>query len=1225
MSLEVPTVACPDPTNAFVTNRLNPLSPNPSSQVSFSSPSLSNFPNNANVQLAYRYSNFDVTPPVSNQLLTTIQSTQQTHSLNNLPCGSNTVTVTATDNAGNTATCTFTYFRLLPTVACPDPTNAFAQNRLNPLSPNPSSQVSFSSPSLSSFPNNANVQLAYRYSNFDVTPPVNNQLLTTIQSTQQTHSLNNLPCGSNTVTVTATDNAGNTATCTFTYFRLCVVCPNPVSSTQTSTSFARPTFNFPLGAVVTYTYTYNGQDIGTFQFNQATTHFLQGFQVGTNTVTLTVRDTNGNAVTCTYNYIVTANLLITCPPNQNSQVSCGQGTSFLTFPAATAANGVGLVTITYNSGSIVFNTQNPNQVSATFPAGLTQVTATARDSTGQTVSCQFTATVTGGDQVPPSISCGQDVTSQVQCGQASTQVCFNQCTATDNLGTPTVRYSSGSIQFTIQGNQQCATYPAGVSIVTATATDNCGLTSFDTLTVTVSGGDQVPPSIFCGQDVTSQVQCGQASTQVCFNQCTATDNLGTPNVRYSSGSIQFTPQGNQQCATFPAGVSAVTATATDNCGLTSFDTLTVTVSGGDQVPPSIFCGQDVSSQVQCGQANTQVCFNQCTATDNLGTPNVRYSSGSIQFTPQGNQQCATFPAGVSAVTTTATDNCGLTSSDSLTVTVSGGDQVPPSIFCGQDVSSQVQCGQANTQVCFNQCTATDNLGTPNVRYSSGSIQFTPQGNQQCATFPAGVSAVTATATDNCGLTSSDSLTVTVSGGDQVPPSIFCGQDVSSQVQCGQANTQVCFNQCTASDNLGTPTVRYSSGSIQFIPQGNQQCATFPAGVSAVTATATDNCGLTSSDTLTVTVSGGDQVPPSIFCGQDVSSQVQCGQANTQVCFNQCTATDNLGAPNVRYSSGSIQFAPQGNQQCATFPAGVSTVTATATDNCGLTSSDTLTVTVSGGDQVPPSIFCGQDVSSQVQCGQANTQVCFNQCTATDNSGTPNVRYNSGLIQFAPQGNQICATYPAGVTSVTATATDNCGLTSSDTLTVTVTGGDQVPPSIFCGQDVSSQVQCGQANTQVCFNQCTATDNLGTPNVRYSSGSIQFTPQGNQQCATYPAGVSTVTATATDNCGLTSSDTLTVTVTGGDQVPPSIFCGQDVRSQVQCGQANTQVCFNQCTATDNLGTPNVRYNSGLIQFTPQGNQICATYPAGVTSVTATATDNCGLTSTDTLTVTVTGDN
>ncbi|XP_072024977.1 uncharacterized protein [Amphiura filiformis] len=549
-----PRVVCPDPTNAFAQNRLNPLSPNPSSQVSFNSPSLTSFPNNANVQLTYRYSNFDVTPAVNNQLLTTIQSTQPTHSLNNLRCGSNTVTVTATDNLGNTATCTFTYFRLCvdcpnpisstqtstsfarptfnfptgavvtytytnngqtigtfqfnqatthvlqgfqvgtntvtltvrdtngntvtctynyvvtgaPRVACPDPTNAFAQNRLNPLSPNPSSQVSFNSPSLTSFPNNVNVQLAYRYSNFDVTPAVNNQLLTTIQSTQPTHSLNTLSCGSNTVTVTATDNLGNTATCTFTYFRLCVDCPNPISSTQTSTSFARPTFNFPTGAVVTYTYTNNGQTIGTFQFNQATTHFLQGFQVGTNTVTLTVRDTNGNTVTCTYNYVVTRAPRVVCPdptnafaqnslnplsPNPSSQVSFNSP-SLTSFPnnanvqLAYRYSNFDVTPAVNNQLLTTIQSTQPTHSLNNLSCGSNTVTVTATDNLGNTATCTFTY-FRQCDTTPPNIFC-PNVTSQVQCGQGSTQVCFASCIATDNAGTPTVRYDSGFIRFTLK-------------------------------------------------------------------------------------------------------------------------------------------------------------------------------------------------------------------------------------------------------------------------------------------------------------------------------------------------------------------------------------------------------------------------------------------------------------------------------------------------------------------------------------------------------------------------------------------------------------------------------------------------------------------------------------------------------------------------------------------------------------------------------------------------------
>ncbi|XP_072016958.1 hyalin-like [Amphiura filiformis] len=1219
-----------------------------------------------------------------------IQFTPQGNQLcGTFPSGDTTVTATATDNCGLTSSDTITVSvtggdTFPPRVFCGQDVSSEAQCRQT------NARVCFQQCSAT---DNSGITPTVRYSNgFIQFTPQGNQICATY------------PSGATTVTATATDNCGltsfDTLTVTVTGGNITpptVLCGQDVSSLvqcgqpDLQVCFQRCSATDNSGTTLTLRYI-----SGLIQFTPQGNQFCGTFPSGETTVTATATDNCGLTSSDTITVSVTGGDTfpprVFCGQDVSSEVQCRQTNARVCFQQCSATDNSGITpTVRYTNGFIQFTPQG-NQICATYPSGATTVTATATDNCGLTSSDTLTVTVTGGDITPPTVLCGQDVSSLVQCGQTNTQVCFQQCSATDNSGTTlTVRYSSGLIQFTPQGNQLCGTFPSGDTTVTATATDNCGLTSSDTITLSVTGGDTFPPRVFCGQDVTSEAQCRQTNARICFQQCSATDNSGiTPTVRYTNGFIQFTPQGNQICATYPSGATTVTASVTDNCGLTSFDTLTVTVTGatdnsgttltlryssgviqftpqgnqfcgtfpsgettvtatatdncgltssdtitvsvtgGDTFPPRVFCGQDVSSEVQCRQTNARVCFQQCSATDNSGiTPTVRYTNRFIQFTPQGNQICATYPSGATTVTATATDNCGLTSFDTLTVTVTGGNITPPTVLCGQDVSSLVQCGQPDIQVCFQRCSATDNSGTTlTLRYSSGLIQFTPQGNQFCGTFPSGETTVTATATDNCGLTSSDTITVSVTGGDTFPPRVFCGQDVSSEVQCRQTNARVCFQQCSATDNSGiTPTVRYTNGFIQFTPQGNQICATYPSGATTVTATATDNCGLTSSDTLTVTVTGGNITPPTVLCGQDVSSLVQCGQPDIQVCFQRCSATDNSGTTlTLRYSSGLIQFTPQGNQFCGTFPSGETTVTATATDNCGLTSSDTITVSVTGGDTFPPRVFCGQDVSSEVQCRQTNARVCFQQCSATDNSGiTPTVRYTNGFIQFTPQGNQICATYPSGATTVTATATDNCGLTSFDTLTVTVTGGNITPPTVLCGQDVSSLVQCGQPDIQVCFQRCSATDNSGTTlTLRYSSGLIQFTPQGNQFCGTFPSGETTVTATATDNCGLTSSDTITVSVTGGDTIPPRVFCGQDVSSEAQCRQTNARVCFQQCSATDNSGiTPTVRYTNGFIQFTPQGNQICATYPSGATTVTASATDNCGLTSFDTLTVTVTG--
>ena len=95
-------------------------------------------------------------------------------------------------------------------------------------------------------------------------------------------------------------------------------------------------------------------------------------------------------------------------------------------------------------------------------------------------------------------------------------------------------------------------------------------------------------------------------------------------------------------------------------------------------------------------------------------------------------------------------------------------------------------------------------------------------------------------------------------GDSTPPTIQCGADVNQATQCGAANGQVQFPVCTAQDNLGTPTVTYisSRGNVQFQQQGGFVIGTFQSGQTVVTATATDACGLTSTDTFTVNISPG---------------------------------------------------------------------------------------------------------------------------------------------------------------------------------------------------------------------------------------------------------------------------------------------------------------------------------------------------------------------------------
>src|SRR5204863_66315 len=107
--------------------------------------------------------------------------------------GAHTITVTATDEAGNSATCTTTFTvsdTSVPSVSCPAPTSASADGSCQAAVPNVLGSVTASD-------------------NCSATNGI------TLSQSPVAGTLVGL--GAHTITVTATDEAGNSATCTTTF------------------------------------------------------------------------------------------------------------------------------------------------------------------------------------------------------------------------------------------------------------------------------------------------------------------------------------------------------------------------------------------------------------------------------------------------------------------------------------------------------------------------------------------------------------------------------------------------------------------------------------------------------------------------------------------------------------------------------------------------------------------------------------------------------------------------------------------------------------------------------------------------------------------------------------------------------------------------------------------------------------------------------------------------
>src|SRR5262249_55067602 len=108
------------------------------------------------------------------------------------------------------------------------------------------------------------------------------------------------------------------------------------------------------------------------------------FPVGTNIVISTAIDASGNSNTCTFTVTVLESdpPVITCPSNITVNAASGGCSSNVTFS----------VTATDNCGVDSVVSVPPSGFS--FPFGVTTVTNTAWDSSGNSNQCTFTVTVT---------------------------------------------------------------------------------------------------------------------------------------------------------------------------------------------------------------------------------------------------------------------------------------------------------------------------------------------------------------------------------------------------------------------------------------------------------------------------------------------------------------------------------------------------------------------------------------------------------------------------------------------------------------------------------------------------------------------------------------------------------------------------------------------------------------------------------------------------------------
>lgn len=390
------------------------------------------------------------------------------------------------------------------------------------------------------------------------------------------------PIGSTTVTVTATDSAGNASSGTFS-----VTVPDTTAPVLTLPSNVTVNATSSSGAVVNYgvaTATDNAAVSPTITHSKASGTI---FPIGVTPVTVTATDVAGNVSSGTFTVTVsdlTAPVL-SLPSNLSVQATSPSG-AVVNYGAATATDNVTTIpVITYSKAS-----------GTLFPIGSTTVTVTASDAVNNVSTGTFTVNVA---EIAAPVFTGIPNNKIVEAkGASGSVVNFNLPTASDTTGNVPVTSSATS------GTM----FPIGTTTVTFTA-NNPATQKTSTASFTVTVVDTTAP-ILSGVSANLTVSAtSSAGAVVTYSPATATDVVTTsPSITYSKASGTM----------FPIGVTTVTVTAKDAANNTSVATFTVSVTDTQKPVMQSAVSKLVLNTDASGKAVLPDYTKQMTVTDNVG-------------------------------------------------------------------------------------------------------------------------------------------------------------------------------------------------------------------------------------------------------------------------------------------------------------------------------------------------------------------------------------------------------------------------------------------------------------------------------------------------------------------------------------------------------------------------------------------------------------------------------
>ncbi|MEW8218786.1 MAG: VCBS domain-containing protein [Candidatus Thiodiazotropha taylori] len=616
----------------------------------------------------------------------------------------------------------------------------------------------------------------------------------------------------------------------------------------------------------------------------------------------------------------------------------------------------------------------------------------------------------------------------------------------------------------------------------------------------------------------------------------------------------------------------VPVTVTDDQGATAETTLTITVTGTNDVPiaeaqeVTVDEGGLLTGQLQAGDVDlaegASLSFTTVSEVEGLALN----EDGSYSFDASSFQSLGAGEVQTIEVPITVTDDQGVPDETTLTITVTGTNDAPVAeaeqvtVDEGAFIKGQLEAGDADlaegSTLSFSTVSEIEGLTlNEDGSYSFDASSYQSLGEGETANFE-----VPVVVTDDQGAAAETTLTITVTGTNDAPvteaqeTSVEEGAFVKGQLKADDVDlaegSTLSFSTSSEVEGL----TLNEDGSYSFDASSYQSLSAGEAETIEVPVSVTDDQGATAETTLTITVTGTNDAPVAeaeqvaLDEGAFVKGQLEAGDVDlaegSSLSFSTSSEVEGL----TLYQDGSYSFDASsyhslGEGETATFE-----VPVVVTDDQGAAAETTLTITVTGTNDAPvakaqqTAVEEGAFVKGQLKAGDVDLAEGASLSFSTSSEVEGLTLHEDGSYSFDASSYQSLSAGETQSIEVPVSVSDDQGATAETTLTITVTGTNDAPvaeaqqTAVEEGAFVKGQLKAGDVDlaegASLSFSTSSEVEGL----TLYEDGSFSFDASSYQSLGAGETETLEVPVVVSDDHGGTAETTLTITVTGTNDLP-----------------------------------------------------------------------------------------